>query len=46
MSEIQDAAQTTGGIIIVEMYAGIIITMVVVAIVDIIKKLRKKNKRK
>lgn len=46
MVEVKETIETTGSIVIVEMYAGIIITMIIVSIHDIYKKFKNNKKKK
>lgn len=46
MVEVKETIETTGSIVIVQLYAGIIITMIVVAIKDIYKKFKNNKKKK
>lgn len=45
MNEIRETAATTGSIVLVQIYAGIVITMIVISVRKIIENF-KKNKKK
>ena len=45
MNEVNNVANTTGSIVIVEMFTGILLTMIIVSIVDLIKNFKNRNKK-
>lgn len=46
MVEVKETIETTGSIVVVQLYAGILITMIVISVKDVYKKFKNNKKKK